>query len=470
MADRGKIKAEFVDKLSIIRCDYCRGIGHHLRDCPKPRDYPRVDYSKIECHSCGGHVAADCQTPVISAKVDRPRIREEHIEENRVKGESSPMIFPSKSIKLEALEMDYAIPADTSQEDRASTRPIPSRDLVAARNGCIEICIPIPKGWPEERLPQDEEWKQVCLRCGELKTTADNNHHASHHYACSHSPCFVCRDQFDKGHRHKPCGWNLHIASIWQRWNSSNDNRKHQRERDYGDPRRGPPHQFITPQSATQNQALTPPKIDNAPQTGERNARRAPFCDTQSRHLRHSRSKSPPREAQYNSRGERHQGSLTANSGPALHVQRPQRDRIRQIDQFKSDPDPQHPYQHPTPVFGQIPFTGGGPGAFGLTWNSGANLRGPGSESTPNMNIAPHPMSRPIDYPPYPTMQFAPPPPPRFGMISEDEYHYLRGTVESLHRMVCPSQLYRHPSFPYPHSNRPPRAPPFGQMGYHNGF
>lgn len=53
MADHGRINEEPVDNMLTMQCRYCRGIGHSLRDCPKPRDYPRVDYSKIQCHKCG---------------------------------------------------------------------------------------------------------------------------------------------------------------------------------------------------------------------------------------------------------------------------------------------------------------------------------------------------------------------------------------------------------------------------------
>lgn len=71
--------------------------------------------------------------------------------------------------------------------------------------GVIEECIPIPPNWPENRLPEEEEWEQVCLRCGELKQRTHANWHGCR------NRCWICRTE---GHLHKPCRFNDHIIRL----------------------------------------------------------------------------------------------------------------------------------------------------------------------------------------------------------------------------------------------------------------
>ncbi|RDI83504.1 hypothetical protein Vi05172_g6729 [Venturia inaequalis] len=151
MADHGRINEEPVDNMLTMQCRYCRGIGHSLRDCPKPRDYPRVDYSKIQCHKCGGHSATHCQTSVTSVKADCGRIKAEPIEETQVKMESAPLKIPDIPIKQEDETMDKTKSARPSQAVQASTRPAPSRNLVASFQP-NEQFGPVP-GRPYHPLP-----------------------------------------------------------------------------------------------------------------------------------------------------------------------------------------------------------------------------------------------------------------------------------------------------------------------------
>lgn len=46
-----------------LKCRNCDEIGHHGKDCPKPRDY-----SRVKCHECGemGHTVVKCRKPAPS--------------------------------------------------------------------------------------------------------------------------------------------------------------------------------------------------------------------------------------------------------------------------------------------------------------------------------------------------------------------------------------------------------------------
>lgn len=80
----------------------------------------------------GGHSATHCQTSVTSVKADCGRIKAEPIEETQVKMESAPLKIPDIPMKQEDETMDKTKSARPSQAVQASTRPAPSRNLVAS--------------------------------------------------------------------------------------------------------------------------------------------------------------------------------------------------------------------------------------------------------------------------------------------------------------------------------------------------
>ncbi|KAE9977952.1 hypothetical protein EG328_001745 [Venturia inaequalis] len=354
MADHGRINEEPVDNMLTMQCRYCRGIGHSLRDCPKPRDYPRVDYSKIQCHKCGmrGHSATHCQTSVTSVKADCGRIKAEPIEETQVKMESAPLKIPDIPIKQEDETMDKTKSARPSQAVQASTRPAPSRNLVAS------------------------------------STSAPNRSMAP-----SHSGTVI--------------------------------------------------------------------------KTDGRIPRHAPFHDAHPQHVRHDRSRSPPRQPQFHARGNRYpvlnQAYLESpySAEYRAHALRQLTGPVQPNEQFGPIPGrPYHPLPYRAPPSRILPNWAPYPGPHcnqAMTDGPATISFQGGNNPTTYTNMPPPPMSRPIGPPigppQAPAVHFGLPPPPSFRMISvsEVEYRYLRSAFENQHRILYPSAPYCYPSFPGPY-------------------
>lgn len=47
----------------VIQCRNCDEIGHHSKECPRPRDW-----SRVQCNNCGkmGHTVVRCKEPAQS--------------------------------------------------------------------------------------------------------------------------------------------------------------------------------------------------------------------------------------------------------------------------------------------------------------------------------------------------------------------------------------------------------------------
>lgn len=238
---------------------------------------------------------------------------------------------------------------------------------------------------------------------------------------------------------------------------------------EYNGRRKGPQTRSTSPQPATSN---TSTRIDYTAKTDGRNARRAPFSVTHSPRVRHDRSRSPQRESRFSDRVDRNRGSdsayfdspyWTTDSRP--YDSRAQAAAYQPSEQFRPVPPPYHPSTYRAPPSDRLPNFGPfGEQGYNQVISSGAgtNPNRPGN----GLNLY---MNRPIQPQQPPAMHFGPSPSRSFRMISvaDDEYHYLRSTVEIQHRRLYPSEPYLHPSFPFP-CRAPP--PPCGETGCPNRF